>query len=358
MMAALAIACSAFYIPARSPLMASRAIGPASAHVTLAAPPEVQVAFGMVMLLSVTHGLLPQPGGNKDARGSQQQAAARQTRTARVGAKPRRSTPRLCDSDEGKRPKATLKMKLSKIAQAAVGAVKKKRKNKPGNPTNMLLAAAAGAGAKVTKPNAEPPPKALGAKATKPNAEPPPKALGAKATKPNAEPPPKALGAKATKPNAEPPPKALHTLLLLQTTAATTTRTWSNFTSLPLALDAFIALYEKELRKRELQSLSDRELDPGLAKRTYSYSVAALHKYVDSLFDVSLMVNDPATNTYAPRGKPFLKDKLLEKLHGSGKGGGGDGGGGIGRGQGNGGGWPSTKGNPSGGGRSNNPPSK
>ena len=326
MMAALAIACSAFYIPARSPLMASRAIGPASAHVTLAAPPEVQVAFGMVMLLSVTHGLLPQPGGNKDARGSQQQAAARQTRTARVGAKPRRSTPRLCDSDEGKRPKATLKMKLSKIAQAAVGAVKKKRKNKPGNPTNMLLAAAAGAGAKVTKPNAEPPPKAL--------------------------------GAKATKPNAEPPPKALHTLLLLQTTAATTTRTWSNFTSLPLALDAFIALYEKELRKRELQSLSDRELDPGLAKRTYSYSVAALHKYVDSLFDVSLMVNDPATNTYAPRGKPFLKDKLLEKLHGSGKGGGGDGGGGIGRGQGNGGGWPSTKGNPSGGGRSNNPPSK
>jgi len=201
-------------------------------------------------------------------------------------------------------------MKLSKIAQAAVGAVKKKRKNKPGNPTNMLLAAAAGAGAKVTKPNAEP------------------------------------------------PPKALHTLLLLQTTAATTTRTWSNFTSLPLALDAFIALYEKELRKRELQSLSDRELDPGLAKRTYSYSVADLHKYVDSLFDVSLMVNDPATNTYAPRGKPFLKDKLLEKLHGSGKGGGGDGGGGIGRGQGNAGGWPSTKGNPSGGGRSNNPPSK
>jgi len=99
-MAALAIACSAFYIPARSPLMASRAIGPASAHVTLAAPPEVQVAFGMVMLLSVTHGLLPQPGGNKDARGSQQQAAARQTRTARVGAKPRRSTPRLYDSDE------------------------------------------------------------------------------------------------------------------------------------------------------------------------------------------------------------------------------------------------------------------
>ena len=97
---AISLACSAFTIPARSPLMASRAIGPASAHVTLAAPPEVQVAFGMVMLLSVTHGLLPQPGGNKDVRGSQQQAAARQTRTARVGAKPRRSTPRLCDSDE------------------------------------------------------------------------------------------------------------------------------------------------------------------------------------------------------------------------------------------------------------------
>ena len=67
-------------------------------------------------------------------------------------------------------------------------------------------------------------------------------------------------------------------------------------------LDAFIALYEKELRK----------LNPGLAKLTYS--VADLHKYVDSLWDVSLMVSDPATKQYAPRGKPFLKDKLLEKL--------------------------------------------
>lgn len=159
----------------------------------------------------------------------------------------------------GKGPKASLKMKLSnaggQLARAAVGAVQKKRKNKPGKPTNMSLVAVAGAGAKVTKPNAEPL-----------------------------------------------PPKALHTLLLLQTTAATTTRTWSDFNSLPLALDAFIALYEKELRK----------LNPGLAKLTYS--VADLHKYVDSLWDVSLMVSDPATKQYAPRGKPFLKDKLLEKL--------------------------------------------
>ena len=167
-----------------------------------------------------------------------------------------------CTSDRGapmgKGPKASLKMKLSnaggQIARAAVGAVQKKRKNKPGKPTNMSLVAVAGAGAKVTKPNAEP------------------------------------------------TPKALHTLLLLQTTAATTTRTWSDFNSLPLALDAFIALYEKELRK----------LNPGLAKLTYS--VADLHKYVDSLWDVSLMVSDPATKQYAPRGKPFLKDKLLEKL--------------------------------------------
>ena len=99
-----------------------------------------------------------------------------------------------------------------------------------------------------------------------------------------------------------PKPKTLHTLLLMQTSQAAGSRTWSDYPSLPGALDAFIAGYERELRK----------LNPGTAKLTYT--VADLHTYIDSLFDVSLMVSDPATKQYAPRGKAYLKSQLMEKL--------------------------------------------
>mmetsp|Transcript_43788 Transcript_43788/g.115064 ORF Transcript_43788/g.115064 Transcript_43788/m.115064 type:complete len:184 (+) Transcript_43788:30-581(+) len=97
-------------------------------------------------------------------------------------------------------------------------------------------------------------------------------------------------------------PKGLHTLLLTQTTAAGGSRTWADYPSMPAALDAFIGRYEAELRK----------LNPGSAKLTYS--VADLNTYIDSLFDVSLMVSDPATKQYAPKGKAFLKGQLMQKL--------------------------------------------
>jgi len=107
---------------------------------------------------------------------------------------------------------------------------------------------------------------------------------------------------KATQRPMAPKPKTLHTLVLMQTSAAAGSRTWSDYPSLPAAMDAFIAGYEKELRK----------LNPGTAKLTYT--VADLHTYVDSLFDVSMMVADPATKQYSPKGKGYLKQQLLEKL--------------------------------------------
>jgi len=55
---------------------------------TMAAAPEVQAAFAAVMLLSVSHGLLPQP----KVQGKQPQSSSSQKRTAR----PRTGKPRLC----------------------------------------------------------------------------------------------------------------------------------------------------------------------------------------------------------------------------------------------------------------------
>lgn len=69
-----------------------------------------------------------------------------------------------------------------------------------------------------------------------------------------------------------------------------------------------------------------------------------------------------ATTTRALSGNLLIHSKRGGGGKGGGKGGGGKGsgkgGGGKGRGQGDAGGWPSTTGNPSGGGRSNNPPQK
>lgn len=74
---------------------------------TMAAAPEVQAAFAAVMLLSVSHGLLPQP----KVQGKQPQCSSSQKRTApgsrRPAARPRTGKPRLCEEeplsvDEGK----------------------------------------------------------------------------------------------------------------------------------------------------------------------------------------------------------------------------------------------------------------
>ena len=63
---------------------------------TMAAAPEVQAAFAAVMLLSVSHGLLPQP----KVQGKQPQSSSSQKRTApgsrRPAARPRTGKPRLC----------------------------------------------------------------------------------------------------------------------------------------------------------------------------------------------------------------------------------------------------------------------
>ena len=68
---------------------------------TMAAAPEVQVAFAAVMLLSVSHGVLPQP--NSRVQSKQPQSSSSQQRTApgsrRSAARPRAGKPRLCEEE-------------------------------------------------------------------------------------------------------------------------------------------------------------------------------------------------------------------------------------------------------------------
>jgi hypothetical protein len=63
---------------------------------TMSAAPEVQAAFAAVMLLSVSHGLLPQQGKQPQSSSSQQRTAPGSRRSA---ARPRAGKPRLCEEE-------------------------------------------------------------------------------------------------------------------------------------------------------------------------------------------------------------------------------------------------------------------
>eukprot|EP00966_Prymnesium_polylepis_P104816 2428101-Prymnesium_polylepis.1 len=103
-------------------------------------------------------------------------------------------------------------------------------------------------------------------------------------------------------PTAAPKGGGRHTIMLQQATSAPGSRTWTDFDSTPAALDFFTGGYEKELRK----------LNPASAQLTYT--VADLHTYVDSLHDLSMLVADPQTKQYAPKGKDFIKSQLMMRI--------------------------------------------
>ena len=93
-----------------------------------------------------------------------------------------------------------------------------------------------------------------------------------------------------------------HTLMLMQSSTGKGSRSWEDYANIGSALDAFVSIYEKQLKA----------LNPGLA--TLTYSAADLHAYIDELTDLSVLVLDPQTKQYAPHGKEYIKGAILTHL--------------------------------------------
>jgi len=93
-----------------------------------------------------------------------------------------------------------------------------------------------------------------------------------------------------------------HTIMLMQGSANKQSRTWSDFNSLNAAVDSFVNHYEAQLRG----------LNPKATQ--ISYSAQDLHQYIDSLTDLSVLMADPKTKQYMPRGKQFVKQAVLGRL--------------------------------------------
>mmetsp|Transcript_101553 Transcript_101553/g.286384 ORF Transcript_101553/g.286384 Transcript_101553/m.286384 type:complete len:103 (+) Transcript_101553:34-342(+) len=98
-----------------------------------------------------------------------------------------------------------------------------------------------------------------------------------------------------------------HTIILLQYSNSLQTRSFMDFPSVSIAMDALVKMYEHKLR----------ELNPNITNITYD--VSDLYTYLDSLHDLCAMVLDPSSNKYDPHDKKWIKQKIFVHLRGQAK---------------------------------------
>jgi len=92
-----------------------------------------------------------------------------------------------------------------------------------------------------------------------------------------------------------------HTILLLQPGKAET-RTYSDYESVNEAMEGVCHIYEEHLKKQ----------NPNTASITYD--ISQLFDFVDQLTDLSCLVYQRNTNTYAPYAKDWIKEKIYVLL--------------------------------------------
>ena len=93
-----------------------------------------------------------------------------------------------------------------------------------------------------------------------------------------------------------------HTIILYQSSKSQSTRRYQDFPTLAEALDGVCKLYEAQLKR----------LNPKL--NHIQYDISDLFQYVDDLPDISFMVFDDQTTSYVPRGRKWIKRKVLNRL--------------------------------------------
>ncbi|KAI7862929.1 enhancer of rudimentary-domain-containing protein [Spinellus fusiger] len=92
---------------------------------------------------------------------------------------------------------------------------------------------------------------------------------------------------------------SMHTILLLQSTHNTSGRTYYDFDTVTLALDHVASLYEQKLQRENPQS------------GQIQYRAEDLFRFIDSYKEFVALVFEPAHQSYLPRDKEWIKDRLL-----------------------------------------------
>lgn len=79
-------------------------------------------------------------------------------------------------------------------------------------------------------------------------------------------------------------------------------RTYLDFQSIAGALDGLCGLFEKKLK----------ELNPQVPKITYD--IQDLYNFIDTHAEVAVLALEPASGTYAPYNKEWVKKKVYQHL--------------------------------------------
>ncbi|EDV33781.1 uncharacterized protein Dana_GF19121 [Drosophila ananassae] len=93
-----------------------------------------------------------------------------------------------------------------------------------------------------------------------------------------------------------------HTILLVQPGTRPETRTYCDYESVNECMEGVCKIYEEHLKRRNPNT------------PTITYDISQLFDFIDTLMDISCMVYQKSTNTYAPYNKDWIKEKIYVLL--------------------------------------------
>merc|ERR1712042_201369 len=93
-----------------------------------------------------------------------------------------------------------------------------------------------------------------------------------------------------------------HTILLVQPSKKPESRTYSDFESVNECMEGVCKIFEEHLKR----------LNPNSPSITYD--ISQLFDFIDQLADLSCLVFQKATGTYAPYDKDWIKEKIYTLL--------------------------------------------
>ena len=89
-----------------------------------------------------------------------------------------------------------------------------------------------------------------------------------------------------------------HTILLVQPGQKPETRTYSDYESVNECMEGVCKMYEEHLKRQ----------NPNIPSITYD--ISQLFEFIDQLADLSCLVYQRSSNTYAPYNKDWIKEKI------------------------------------------------
>eukprot|EP00823_Brevimastigomonas_motovehiculus_P009858 TRINITY_DN9685_c0_g1_i1.p1 TRINITY_DN9685_c0_g1~~TRINITY_DN9685_c0_g1_i1.p1 ORF type:complete len:140 (+),score=13.29 TRINITY_DN9685_c0_g1_i1:56-421(+) len=93
-----------------------------------------------------------------------------------------------------------------------------------------------------------------------------------------------------------------HTIVLMQPTKETTSRTYYDYESTEAAMDGICQLFEHQLKQKKPK------------EKKITYDISDLYTYLDGLFDLSCLIYSNTTNTYVPHNRSWIRDEVYNHL--------------------------------------------